>query len=67
MALRLVAMDDDLAAGVELADALGQVIQRDKVSAEVADLVFVRLAHLEYEQVIAGVEPPLQFLGSHAT
>jgi hypothetical protein len=29
--------------------------------------VFVRLAHLEYEQVIAGVELPLQFLGGHAT
>ena len=66
MALRLVAMDDDLAAGVELADALGQVIHRNQVSAEVADLVLVRLAHVEHEQVIAGVEPPLQFLGSLA-
>jgi hypothetical protein len=58
-------MDDDLAAGVEFAEAFGQFVHRNQVSAEVADLVLVRLAHLEHEQVIAGIEPPLQFLGGH--
>ena len=46
-------MGDDFAAGVEFVHALGQITQRDKVSADVADLVFVRLANVQNEKVFA--------------
>ncbi len=46
------AVDDDLAAGVEFVHALGQIVQRNQMSAEVADLVFVRLAHVEHEEIV---------------
>ncbi len=54
-------MGDDLAAGIQFVHALGQVVERDQVSAEIADLIFVRLAHVEDKQVLARVTPPLQF------
>src|SRR6202451_3180860 len=45
------AVGDDLAAGVEFAHPLRQIVERDQMSVEVADLVFVRLAHAENEQI----------------
>ena len=56
-----LAVDDDLPAGVELADPLWQVIQRDQVAANVADLVLVRLTHIEHKEVIAPVKALLEF------
>src|SRR5439155_1752183 len=41
-------------------DALGQIAQRNKISTNVADLVLVRLADIEHENVFTGIEPPLQ-------
>ena len=41
------AMDDDLSAGIQFIHALRQIVQRNQIAAEVADLVFVRLAHVE--------------------
>ena len=55
-------MGDDGAGGIELVGALRQVAQRQQVAVEVADLVLVRLAHVEDEDVFTGVELPLQFL-----
>jgi hypothetical protein len=43
------AMGHDLAAGIEFVDTLWQIAQGDEVSADVADLVFVRLAHVKDE------------------
>src|SRR6184192_1378456 len=56
------AVGHNFAAGVEFVDALGQIAQRDKISINVADLVLVRLADIEHENVFTGIEPTLQFL-----
>src|SRR5205823_319059 len=54
------AMHNHVAAGVELVYALGQITQRNHVAADVADLVFVRLAHIKHEHIIARIPPPVQ-------
>src|SRR5271170_371687 len=56
-----LAVDNDLAAAVEFIDACRQVAQRNEFRSEVGDLVFVRLAHVEHEEVFAGVESALEF------
>ena len=49
--------------GVELAEALRQLRQRDQRAAgNAADLKLLGVAHVEDEQVLAAVEPLLQFL-----
>src|SRR5512146_943100 len=55
------AVSDDFAARVEFVDTLGQIAERDQVAAEVADLVFMRLADIEHEDVVAGIEAALEF------
>jgi hypothetical protein len=55
------AVGDDLAIGIELVEALGQIVERDEMTAEVGDLVFVGLAHVEDEKLFAGVETAFQF------
>src|SRR5271166_3561975 len=60
-----LAVDNDLARSIEFADALRQVFQRDEMSAEVADLVFVRIADVEDEEVVTAVEALFQFFRSH--
>src|ERR1019366_3663428 len=59
------AVGHDFAARIQLVQARGQIAQRDEMSAKVADLIFVRLAGVEDEQVVARVEPGLQFLGAN--
>ena len=49
-------MGDDLPARVEFAHALRQIAEWDEISIQVADLVFVRLAHIENKNVGLGVE-----------
>ena len=46
-----LAVDDNLAAGIELTDAFRQVTQRDQMSPDVADLVFVGLTYIEYVNI----------------
>src|SRR5207247_6044154 len=48
-------------AGVELVYAIGEIAQWNQVPAEIADLVFVRLADVEYEYIVTAVEALLQF------
>src|SRR5262249_11872695 len=43
---------------------LWQVTERDEVTVEIADLIFVRLAHIENEDVILTIEAPFEFLRS---
>src|SRR5437667_7364606 len=38
------------------------LFRSDKISINVADLVLVRLADIEHENVFTGIEPTLQFL-----
>src|SRR5271155_2807860 len=56
-----LAVDNDLPAAVELARARRQIAKRNELRAKVCDLVFVRLTHVEHEDVFAGVEPALEF------
>ena len=56
MAKRALLSVSDKTGLVEFAHALGQVVQRNEMSAEVADLIFVRIAHVENEQVISRVQ-----------
>src|SRR5581483_6517097 len=59
------AVGDDLAAGVEFMHALGKIAQRDEVASQVADLVLVRLAHIQNKQVFAAVQALFQFFNRH--
>jgi len=54
-------MGHDLAAGIELMHALGQIAKRNQVSADVANLVFMRFAHVEHKDVFARVQAALEF------
>src|SRR5260370_33103603 len=56
-----LAMGHDLAAAVEFAYTLWQIAERDEISVQVADLVFVRLAYVENENVGFGIELLFQF------
>ncbi len=49
-------MGDNLLAGIKFVHSLRQVAERDQVSADIADLVFMRLAHIQDEQIFARVE-----------
>src|SRR5258708_33374921 len=40
------AMDDDFPARIQFVHAPGQIVQRNQMSAEVADLIFVGLSHI---------------------
>src|SRR5215470_2842893 len=42
-------------------DAPRQLTERDERAVEIADLVFVRLANVENEKVLAAIEPGLEF------
>src|SRR3954452_18363000 len=65
-----LAVHDYLAAGVQFIYALRQIIQGDQIATDVADLVLVRLAHIEHEQILFRVQTPLQifhlYLGNSA-
>src|ERR1700722_17853254 len=61
-ALAAAAMRHDLSRRVEFMDAARQFPERNQLSVEIADLVFVRLAHIENEEIVAFIEPRLQFL-----
>ena len=54
-------MGHNLAAGIQFVNTLGQLSERNQIAIDVADLVFMRLANVEHEQVFAGIKPTLQF------
>ena len=53
------AMRHDLFAGIQFADPLRKIAQRNQVSVDVADLIFVRLADVEDEKIVASIQAPL--------
>src|SRR5580658_912351 len=55
-----LAVDYDFAAGIQFVNAIGQVVQRNQMSANVADLIFVRLTHVEHEEIFFRVETTIQ-------
>src|SRR5215470_20436141 len=48
------AMDDHLFSWIQLLHSLGEIVQRDEISVEVADLVLVGLAHIQNEHILFG-------------
>src|SRR6266849_6030165 len=59
-ALTAAAMRDDLARAIELVHAPRQIPQRNQMAAQVTNLVFMRLAHVENENFVATVQSSLQ-------
>src|SRR5207245_5363289 len=59
------AMGDDLTAGIEFVDALRQIAQRNQMAANVADLIFVWLAHIQDEDIFACVQFLLELFHLH--
>src|SRR5512132_3490650 len=51
-----LAVDDDLAVVIQLVYALRQIAEWDEVSADVGDLIFVRLANVEDKDIFPGIE-----------
>ena len=56
------AMGDDLFAGIEFVHPIRQFAERNQMSADVADVILVRLANIENVNVVAAIEPLLQVL-----
>ena len=62
-AVAVVAVDDDLAGGIQLALPVLQVADRDEqVVVQAHEGVLERLAHVEQERPVAPVQPGLQLL-----
>ena len=58
--LSAAAVRDDLARAVELVHAPRQFAERNQVPVDIADLIFVRLAHVQNVDIVAAIEPRLQ-------
>ena len=54
-----LAVRDDLATRIEFMDACRKVAKRDQVPTDVADLVLMRLANVEDEDVLTGIQAAL--------
>src|SRR5579862_7344893 len=54
------AVDHNFAARIEFVDALRKIVEGNQMSAEIADLIFVRLAHVENEEILFCIETALQ-------
>src|ERR1700679_555697 len=57
-----LALHDDVLLAVQFADPLWQIVQRNQVPTDIRDLVFVRLAHIQHEHILARGLPALQLL-----
>src|SRR5258706_13813072 len=54
-----LAVNDNLSARIQFLYRVGQIVQRNQMSADVADLIFVRLAHIENKKILLRIQPPL--------
>ena len=63
--LAAAAMRHDFARAVEFIHAARKVAERNQVAAEIANLILVRLAHVEDEEIVAAIEPRLQLSRSN--
>src|SRR3984957_3102970 len=61
-ALTATAVSHDFTRSVELVHAPRQFTERNQFPVQIADLIFVRFAHVENEKIVALVETRLQFL-----
>jgi hypothetical protein len=46
----------DFAGAIEFVDAARQIAERKQITIDIADLIFVRLANVEDEEIIAPIE-----------
>src|SRR5580693_3175799 len=58
--LAAAAMRDDFPRGIQLVHAARQLAERNQMSMQIADLVFVRLAHIQNEKIVSAIETRLQ-------
>src|SRR6185437_1097478 len=56
------AVDHDFALTVDVGQAVGYVVLRDQLAADLGNLRFPRLAHVDELHIFAGIDPALQFL-----
>ena len=57
-------MRDDLARAVEFVHAARKLAERNQMAADIADLIFVRLANVENVDIVAAIEPRFQLARS---
>ena len=50
-----LALHHDVLVGIELANTLRQIVQRNQMTADVRDLILVRLAHIQHKHILARV------------
>src|SRR5579864_7452477 len=50
------AMGNDFPAGIQLMHPIRQITQRDQMPVNIANLILVRLTHVEHEKVFAGIQ-----------
>ena len=53
-------MRHDFARAIELVHPPREFAERDQMPVDVADLIFVRLAHIENVDIVAAIEPRFQ-------
>src|SRR5215467_6897214 len=56
-----LAVNDNFTIAIEFVEAVGQIAERDQRSADVDDLIFVRFAYVEDEDIFSGIKASLQF------
>src|SRR5690242_3293622 len=61
--LPAAAMGHDFARAIELAGAPGQFAEGDQMPAQIANLVLMRLAHVENEKIVAAIQASLELAG----
>src|SRR3989442_9550421 len=61
-ALSAPAMRHDFARRIQLMHAPRQLAERNEVPLEIADLVFVRLAHIQDKQIVSMIQPRLKLM-----
>src|SRR5258707_10739883 len=59
--LAAAAVGNDFAGGIEFVHAPWKFPQRDEMSIQIANLVFVGFAHIQDEEIVAAVQTLLQF------
>src|SRR5258707_7077195 len=59
--LPTAAVGNDLVGGIEYVNAPWKFAQRDEMSIQIANLVFVGFAHIQDEEIVAAVQTLLQF------
>ena len=60
-ALAAAAVCHDFTRAIEFTGALREIAERNQVAAKIADLIFVRLADVKDEEIVAAIQSRFQF------